>query len=79
MKCVVQNILPKLGGGSFCYPFTERMDVKDRGRCDNTADTRLRSAEGQERHPVAGVRTDMNHPDKASQSPAMRTPCPVVF
>lgn len=41
------------------------MDIKDRGRCDNTAETGLRAAEGQERHPVVGVRTDMNHPDKA--------------
>lgn len=49
----------------YFYPFSERMDVKDRWRCDNTAETGLRTAEGQERHPVVGVRTDMNHPDKA--------------
>lgn len=40
------------------------MDVKDRGRCDNTSETGLGAAEGQERHLVVGVRTDMNSPDK---------------
>lgn len=41
------------------------MDVKDRGRCGNIVETGLRAAEGQERHPVVGVRTDIKHPDKA--------------
>lgn len=50
---------------SFCSPFSERVDVKDRGRCDNAAEAGLGAAEGQERHPVVGVRTDMNHPDEA--------------
>lgn len=36
------------------------MDVKARGRCDDTAETGLRAAESQELHLVAGVRTDMN-------------------
>lgn len=40
--------------------FPERMDVKARGRCDDTAETGLRAAESQELHPVVGVRTDMN-------------------
>lgn len=44
----------------YFYLFSERMDVKDRGRCSNTAETGLRKAEGQERHPVVGVRADMN-------------------
>lgn len=41
------------------------MDVKDRGRCDNTAEPGLGAAEGQERPPVAGVRTDLKRPDQA--------------
>lgn len=39
--------------------FAESVDVKDRGRCDSTAEAGLPAAAGQELLPVAGVFTDM--------------------
>lgn len=62
---VAPNILHCLRFLYSCRSFSERMAVKDRGRCDNTAENGLGAAEGQERHLVAGVRTDLNRQDEA--------------
>lgn len=40
---------------------SEGMDVKDRGRCDNTAEAGLSAAASQELLTVAGVLADLKH------------------
>lgn len=45
----------------FMCAASERMDVKDRGRCDNTAEAGLSAAASQELLTVAGVLADLAH------------------
>lgn len=50
--------------------FTESVDVKDRERCDDTAEAGLSAATTQERHTVAGVITDLDCQQKPSEMTA---------
>lgn len=55
----------------FLCALPERVDVKDRGRCDHTAEAGLSAAASQERLTVAGVLTDLE------RQRALH--CPVLF
>lgn len=51
-------------------PLTESVDVKDRERCDDTAEAGLSAATTQEHHAVAGVVTDLDRQQKPSEMTA---------